>query len=292
MGQGQMVDPLCLSSRHLLKSPSSIARKVGTETPGKEQRLKAHPYLKIIGILILLSILGLPLMPSGCLEERNTSIKRTSTPAISTDKYAKLRHRMVETQLRAIGITDERVLAAMEKVPRHRFVPERYLDEAYADHALPIGYGQVISQPYLVAYMIQLLKLKGREKVLEIGTGSGYQAAILAELADEVYTVEILGSLASQAEHRLQEQGYTNVHVLHADGYFGWKEHSPYDAIIVTCAPDHVPYPLPQQLKDGGRLLIPVAPPPVYQFLWLIEKHGDEIISHNMGGVTMTRMEH
>jgi protein-L-isoaspartate(D-aspartate) O-methyltransferase len=192
---------------------------------------------------------------------------------------------MVDTQIRARGVTDEAVLAAMEKVPRHEFVLERYLEEAYADHPLPIGYGQTISQPFIVAWMTELLEIKPGDKVLEIGTGSGYQAAVLAEITDQVYTVEIIGDLAKSAEERLKRLGYTKVKVRHADGYYGWEEYAPYDAIIVTCAPDHIPQPLIQQLKDGGRLVIPVGPPGGYQSLWQLRKQGDQIISKNLGGV-------
>jgi protein-L-isoaspartate(D-aspartate) O-methyltransferase len=193
---------------------------------------------------------------------------------------------MVETQIRARGVSDEAVLAAMEKVPRHEFVLERYLEQAYADHPLPIGYGQTISQPFIVAWMTELLELERGDKVLEIGTGSAYQAAILAELTDEVYTLEIIEELEKSAEERLKRLGYTKVKVKHADGYYGWEEYAPYDAIIVTCAPDHIPQPLVQQLKDGGRLVIPVGPPGGYQSLWLITKQGDQVLSKNLGGVS------
>jgi protein-L-isoaspartate(D-aspartate) O-methyltransferase len=192
---------------------------------------------------------------------------------------------MLKYHLRGRGIKDEAVLAAMAKVPRHEFVPPDYQEYAYADHPLPIGYGQTISQPYIVALMTELLELKRGDKVLEIGTGSGYQAAVLAELTDEVYTVEIIPELAASAAERLKRLGYDNVHVKNADGYYGWKEHAPYDAIIVTAAPDHVPQPLIQQLKDGGRLVIPVGPPGGYQTLWQIRKKGDEIESRNVTGV-------
>ena len=199
---------------------------------------------------------------------------------------------MVETQIKARGVKDPRVLAAMEKVPRHEFVPPEFIDQAYEDHPLPIGYGQTISQPYIVAVMTELLQLESGDKVLEIGTGSGYQAAILAEITDKVYTVEIIPELAKSAEERLRRLGYTSVKVKNADGYYGWEEYAPYDAIIVTCAPDHVPRPLVRQLKDGGRMVIPVGPPGGYQSLWLIEKRGGEVKSRNVMGVLFVPMIH
>ncbi|RLC78026.1 MAG: protein-L-isoaspartate O-methyltransferase [Chloroflexi bacterium] len=217
-------------------------------------------------------------------------VKLTPEAVLTPDPYVEKRKQMVESQIRARGVKDERVLAVMEKVPRHEFVPPEYLSQAYADHPLPIGYGQTISQPYIVAVMTELLRLKPGDKVLEIGTGSGYQAAILAEITDKVYTVEIIPELARSAEERLRRLGYTQVKVKNADGYYGWEEYAPYDAIIVTCAPDHVPRPLIRQLKDGGRLVIPVGPPGGYQSLWLIEKHGEEIKSRNVMGVLFVPM--
>jgi protein-L-isoaspartate(D-aspartate) O-methyltransferase len=208
-------------------------------------------------------------------------VTRVPTP----DRFADIRRRMVETQMRGRGLTDETVLKVMEKVPRHEFVPEEFLEQAYADHPLPIGYGQTISQPYIVALMTQLLGIGAEDKVLEIGTGSGYQAAVLAELTDQVYTVEIIPELAESAAARLKRLGYTQVQVKDADGYYGWQEHAPFDAIIVTAAPDHVPQPLIQQLKDGGRLVIPVGPPGGYQTLWQITREGDKVISKNILGV-------
>jgi len=192
---------------------------------------------------------------------------------------------MVKMQLAGRDITDAEVLRVMEKVPRHEFVLPEYLDQAYADHPLPIGYGQTISQPYIVAVMTELLALRREAKVLEVGTGSGYQAAILAELVDEVYTVEIVEELCKQATERLARLGYANVHVRCGDGYYGWEEHAPYDAIIVTCAPDHIPQPLVDQLADGGRMVIPVGPPGAYQVLWLVQRHGEEIKSERKMGV-------
>jgi protein-L-isoaspartate(D-aspartate) O-methyltransferase len=192
---------------------------------------------------------------------------------------------MVERQIRSRGISSQQVLDALERVPRHEFVPEQYQSQAYADHPLPIGHGQTISQPYIVALMSELLQLEAGDRVLEVGTGSGYQAAILAEIIDQVYTVEIIEALATQARERLDRLGYDNVEVLHADGYFGWPEHAPYDAIIVTAAPDHIPQPLVQQLADGGKLVIPVGPPGGYQTLWEITKEGEEITKRNVTGV-------
>ena len=195
------------------------------------------------------------------------------------------RQRMVETQIRARGVSNEAVLAAMETVPRHEFVLAKYLEQAYADHPLPIGYGQTISQPFIVAWMTELLEIESGDKVLEIGAGSAYQAAVLAEITDQVYTLEIIEELEKIAEERLKRLGYTQVKVRHADGYFGWEEYAPYDAIIVTCAPDHIPQPLIQQLKDGGRMVLPVGPPGGYQSLWLITKQGDQVLTRNLGGV-------
>ena len=221
-------------------------------------------------------------MPSPTVKASPTPV---STPTSGLDSRYDDRQRMVETQIRVRGVVDEAALAAMETVPRHEFVPDRYLGQAYADHPLPIGYGQTISQPYIVAWMTELLELERGDKVLEIGTGSAYQAAVLAELTDQVYTMEIIEELEKSAEERLVRLGYTQVKVRHADGYFGWEEHAPYDAIIVTCAPDHIPQPLIQQLKDGGRLVLPVGPPGGYQSLWLITKQDDQVLSKNLGGV-------
>jgi protein-L-isoaspartate(D-aspartate) O-methyltransferase len=184
---------------------------------------------------------------------------------------------LVEERVRPV-VQDEHVIAAMQAVPRHSFVPTRYLDQAYADHPLPIGYGQTISQPSLVAMMTEMLDLEEGERVLEIGTGSGYQAAILREITDEVYTIEIIPELAGTARRVFDELGYTDIHATRADGYFGWWEHAPFDAIIVTAAPDHVPAPLVAQLSpDGGRMVIPIGPPGGYQSLWIIERNGDAV---------------
>lgn len=184
--------------------------------------------------------------------------------------YISLRRIMVNTQIVGRGVTDSLVLAAVLKVPRHFFVPPEYKSLAYADHPLPIGEEQTISQPYIVALMTELLNLKGGEKVLEIGTGSGYQAAVLSEIADDVYSIEILEKLATSAIRRLDSLGYKNVHVMCGDGYKGWPEKAPFEAVIVTAAPDHIPKPLKEQLKVGGRLVIPVGE--IYQELMVITR--------------------
>lgn len=202
-----------------------------------------------------------------------------------TPDLAQARAEMVRTTIRYRGVSDERVLAAMESTLRHCFVREQDLRHAYADHPLPIGYGQTISQPYIVALMTELLALEPDDKVLEIGTGSGYQAAILSELVDEIYTVEIIKELADSAAERLAALGYENVTVRHADGYYGWEEHAPYDAIIVTAAPDHVPPPLVSQLEDGGRLIIPVGPQGGFQVLWQITRRGEQVEAKEITGV-------
>jgi protein-L-isoaspartate(D-aspartate) O-methyltransferase len=193
--------------------------------------------------------------------------------------------KMVENQIRRRGVTDRQVLEAMERVPRHEFVPDRLKDQAYGDFPLSIGYGQTISQPYIVALMSECLALEPSDKVLEIGTGSGYQAAVLAEIVSQVYSVEILKPLADEAADRLKRLGYTNVHVRHADGYYGWQDHAPYDAIIVTCAADHIPPALVEQLADGGRLVLPVGPPGDQQTLWEVTKRGEEIAQKDITGV-------
>lgn len=195
---------------------------------------------------------------------------KTANTSQNTDQFERERKLMVRSQIEARGITDSRVLAAMEKVPRHLFVPENLRKQAYDDGPLPIGFGQTISQPYIVAYMTQQLRLSGKEKVLEIGTGSGYQAAILAELAAEVYTIEIIPELGRRAEATLRSLGYLNVHVRIGDGYLGWPEEAPFDAIIVTAAPEKIPPPLIEQLKVGGRLIIPVGDE--FQELVLVRK--------------------
>jgi protein-L-isoaspartate(D-aspartate) O-methyltransferase len=200
-----------------------------------------------------------------------------SDPPAHAGHPAKARHVMVEEQLVARDIKEPRVLAAMREVPRHEFVPESHRTEAYDDRPLSIGFGQTISQPYIVALMTQQLGLKPTDRVLEIGTGSGYQAAVLARLAAEVYSIEIVEPLAKRAEADLERLGFTNVKVKAGDGYAGWPEAAPFDAVIVTCAPDHVPEPLVSQLKEGGRMIIPVGEEGGVQELYLLEKRGTEV---------------
>jgi len=184
--------------------------------------------------------------------------------------YAGLRDRMVEEQIVARGVKDKRVIGAMRKVPRHKFIPEENREYAYEDEPVPIGYGQTISQPYIVALMTEYIGIKGNEKVLEIGTGSGYQAAVLAEIAREVYTVEIIEPLGRYAKKRLDEMGYKNIKVKIGDGYKGWKEYAPFDCIIVTAAPAEIPQALIEQLRVGGKMVIPVGK--WFQDLVLVEK--------------------
>lgn len=206
------------------------------------------------------------------------------------DVYVQARKYMVENQLASRDITDGKVLDVMNKVPRHLFVIPRYRSLAYADRPLPIDEGQTISQPYIVALMTQLLRLKPGDKVLEIGTGSGYQAAVLAHFSDKIYSIEIRENLAKKASKTLAQLNYNQVRVKWADGYFGWEEHAPFDAIIVTCAANHVPPPLLEQLKEGGRLIIPLGSTLYYQTLTLITKKNGKPNVQHISGVTFVPM--
>jgi protein-L-isoaspartate(D-aspartate) O-methyltransferase len=197
---------------------------------------------------------------------------------VNPDFYTKQRSRMVRDQIESRGIRNRPVLNAMRVVPRHLFVPEGSRNAAYDDYPLPIGQDQTISQPYIVAYMSEQLELRGDEKVLEIGTGSGYQTAVLSELAKDVYTIEFIATLAEAARERLKELHYDNVHLKSGDGYAGWAEHAPFDAIIVTAAAPFVPESLIAQLRDGGRLIIPLGDGIDSQVLTLIRKKGDSLI--------------
>ncbi len=208
----------------------------------------------------------------GCVQEK--SMKKNE------DYYAKLRKQMVEQQIIARGVKDPAVIRAMESVPRHLFVPESEMAYAYLDEPRPIGHGQTISQPYIVAFMTEQLHLKPTDRVLEIGTGSGYQAAVLAEIVDSVYTIEIVPELARIARERLQELGYDNVQVKQGDGYNGWPEKAPFDAIIVTAAPPNIPPPLLEQLKIGGVMVLPVGE--YVQELVVVQKSDEGISMRNV----------
>jgi protein-L-isoaspartate(D-aspartate) O-methyltransferase len=215
--------------------------------------------------IVAQSLLFAAIATTGCGQQTPTAAE-----------FATHRQRMVEQQLKPRGIKDERVLAAMGKVPREEFVPADVRPSAYEDGPLPIGYDQTISQPYVVAFMTEQLRPKRSDRVLEIGSGSGYQAAILGELVAEIYTIEIVEPLAKSAEATLQRLGYNNVHIKMGDGYKGWPEEAPFDAIIVTCAPEKVPQPLVDQLKDGGRMVVPVGERFAQQ-LYLLEKKNGQL---------------
>ncbi|MBN2516299.1 MAG: protein-L-isoaspartate(D-aspartate) O-methyltransferase [Deltaproteobacteria bacterium] len=197
---------------------------------------------------------------------------RSSSPVVDDERFASMRKSMVDQQIKRRGVNDRDVLDAMLSVPRHLFVPEKSMYRAYNDSPLPIGYGQTISQPYIVAYMTEILNLDKDSVVLEVGTGSGYQAAILSVLVKKVYTIEIIPELAASASERLQRLEYNNIEVKNGDGYYGWPERAPFDAIIVTAAAGHVPPPLIEQLKNGGRMIIPVGGAFMTQSLVLVIK--------------------
>ena len=231
----------------------------------------------------------------GCTNQVTETSQPTSIPSptpkqtpfkVEKMEYIQERQRLVANSVERQGLKDKDVIQALGAVPRHLFVPEDLVDQAYEDHALPIGYGQTISQPSLVAWMTELLELEPGDKVLEIGTGSGYQAAILAELGYvDVYSIEIVPELVERSANLLEELGYGNAKVKQGDGYFGWEEYAPFDAIIVTAAPDHLPPPLAEQLKEGGSLVIPIGPPGFYQTLWKFVKEEGELTAYNMGSV-------
>jgi len=203
--------------------------------------------------------------------------------ALAEDSFTTLRNKMVDSQIVARGISDPATVRAMRKVPRHLLVPPDKVSAAYDDGPLPIGFGQTISQPYIVALMTELSRPKPEHGVLEIGTGSGYQAAVLSEIVKEVFTIEIVPELGNQGKERLQKLGCKNVTVKIADGYYGWKEKAPFDAIIVTAAAEHIPPPLIEQLKEGGRMVIPVGHAFFVQNLVLVEKQkGGKITSRNI----------
>jgi len=236
----------------------------------KEAAMKKH----------LLALLVIAVFPSSLMGQ-----VQKDTPQ---DQQA--REKMVLSQISLRGISDKKVLKAMSEVFRHSFVPKELVSRAYADHPLPIGEGQTISQPYIVALMTESLKLKGPERVLEIGTGSGYQAAVLANVTKEVYTIEIKEKLYTKANQILRTLGFTNIKTRHSDGYFGWPEAAPFDCIMITAAIDHIPPPLLKQLKDGGRLILPLGNPFSYQNLSLVTKHGEDYTVKQITGVLFVPM--
>jgi protein-L-isoaspartate(D-aspartate) O-methyltransferase len=207
------------------------------------------------------------------------------------DPYLQKRAAMVRDQIEREGVSDPRVLAAMRDVPRHLFVSPSFRAKAYEPYPLPIGEGQTISQPYIVGFMTQILRLKETDRVLEVGTGSGYQAAVAAKVAAEVYSVEILDTLASRSRRTLSDLGFRNVVVRQGDGYYGWEEKAPFDAIIVTCAGGHVPPPLLRQLRNGGRMIMPVGGPFMTQNLVFIEKDArGSVTNRNVLPVAFVRL--
>ncbi|WP_299789557.1 protein-L-isoaspartate(D-aspartate) O-methyltransferase [uncultured Shewanella sp.] len=214
----------------------------------------------------------------------------TASAAEDADRYLRARENMVQEQISMRGIKDKRVLTAMREVPRHLFVPGLLTFRAYTDSPLPIGEGQTISQPYIVALMTELLELTGSEIVLEIGTGSGYQAAVLSRVAKEVFSIEIKEKLCSSSGRLLDSLGYTNIETRCGDGYFGWEKQAPFDAIMITAAVDHVPPPLLAQLKDGGRLVLPLGNPFSYQNLVLVTRKGDDYRVWQISGVLFVPM--
>jgi len=208
----------------------------------------------------------------------------------AADAFTARRQKMVKKDIESRGVKDKKVLDAMLNVPRHLFVDKTQIDKAYNDHPLPIGEGQTISQPYVVALMTEAVSLKGNERVLEIGTGSGYQAAILAEIAGEVFTIEIKKGLFEVVRERLKGLGYGNVHVKHGDGYFGWEERAPFDVIMVTASANHIPPPLLAQLKEGGRLIIPLGSTVFFQTLTLVKKEKGSFPIRELGSVAFVPM--
>lgn len=210
--------------------------------------------------------------------------------ASDSPEFAKARIHMVRTTIEQRGVSDPEVLAAMQTVPRHRFVPQDLLPTAYTDRPLPIGEGQTISQPYIVALMTEILRLEKDQRVLEVGTGSGYQAAVLAHITPSVYSIEIKQKLYENARKTLKSLGYNTIQVRQGDGYFGWPEAAPFDAIMITAAVDHIPPPLLKQLKNGGRLALPLGNPFSYQNLVLVTKQDDDLIVRQITGVLFVPM--
>jgi protein-L-isoaspartate(D-aspartate) O-methyltransferase len=239
---------------------------------------KKHSTLFLILLTSLAACAGTPDTPENPAATRSEGVEEPSFEAE--------RQRMVRQGVIGYGIESELVIEAMSNTPRHEFVPVEYLDQAYANHPLPIGFGQTISQPYIVALMSQELDVDPGDKVLEIGTGSGYQAAVLAEMGLDVYSIEIIEPLAERARKQLSDLGYSRMQVRNADGYYGWPEEAPFDGILVTAAPDHIPQPLLKQLKVGAVMVIPVGPVGGYQELWKVTRVSeDEVQSESLGGV-------
>lgn len=230
-------------------------------------------------IPVFLLLAGILFINSGKVP---AAVSAAGTTGADEEQYRELRNNMVTNQIAVRGVEDQLTLEAMRNVPRHLFVPEAQRGRAYSDGPLPIGHGQTISQPYIVALMTELIQPESDMKVLEIGTGSGYQAAVLAEFSRNVYTIEIIEELSEWGAGNLRNAGYDYVHVKRADGYYGWEEHAPFDAIVVTAAADHIPPPLVEQLKDGGRMIIPVGSPFRTQNLMLVEKDGEDIQTRNL----------
>jgi protein-L-isoaspartate(D-aspartate) O-methyltransferase len=257
------------------ETKNSLSKERANLPLGTFSRLRYYLRMRLVGRIGLCLSLGMVLGVSF---------------VFSSDEFAAARKRMVKEDLEARGIQDLGVLRVMGRVPRHAFVNQRDRDRAYNDHPLPIGEGQTISQPYVVALMTEALNLGLGDRVLEIVTGSGYQAAVLAEIVENVYTIEIREELAGKARRRLKELGYHNVHVKHADGYFGWEEHAPFDAIIITAAANHIPPSLIKQLKKGGRLIIPLGRTTFYQTLTLATKVEHGLTLKQMTGVAFVPM--
>lgn len=244
-------------------------------------------------LLIVCAVLAAALPLTACSESPPDAAKDSRTPEgeeirLSAESFTALREAMVNRQIASRGIEAPATLSAMSTVPRHEFVPRQVRHAAYGDSPLPIGLGQTISQPYIVAFMTEALMLAPGDKVLEVGTGSGYQAAVLAEIADEVFSIEILCELEERARRDLDRLGYTTVKTKCGDGYQGWPEHAPFDAIIVTAAPDHVPQPLLDQLKVGGRMVLPVGSR--YQELTRLTKTSDGVESERLLAVRFVPM--
>ena len=243
----------------------------------------------LAGVFLVLSVI-VTVVPRVQNEAIENQRRKDMSGNAEIDLYASARMEMVDKDIKGRGISDQQVLEAMGNVKRHLFVSENLWDFAYGNHPLPIDEGQTISQPYIVAIMTEALELKPGERVLEIGTGSGYQAAVLAELTDEVYSIEIKELLVERARANLDANGYLNVKTKLGDGYFGWEENAPYDAIIITCAVNHIPTYLLKQLKDGGRLILPLGEIKYYQKLTLITRMGEDMMVTHIGDVRFVPM--